>query len=114
MTTQSLEMHSGNTRYIQVTVKKSDGTAYDLTGKTINFAVRLTKEGATLFSKSSPSSGITIINAAGGIFKIQIDPADTTSLADDNYYHETKITSGSEVVTVLDGRLKIKKSLFTA
>ena len=57
---------------------------------------------------------LTALNAAGGTFRVTIDPADTYSLAEEVYYHETEVTNGAEVVTIMDGRLKIKKSLFSA
>jgi hypothetical protein len=112
MTTANLEMHSGNTKYIRITVKNTDLTAYDLTGKTVDFTIKLKKDDvAPLFTKSI-GSGVVLTNAAGGILTVTISPDDTSALDEESYYHETKVTNGAEVVTILDGRLKIKKSLF--
>ena len=102
------------TNDLDLTVVQSNGTTpLDLTGKTLAFTVKLTKVSAALFTKTI-GDGIAVVNAAGGVFRVTIDPADTSGLAEEVYYHETEVTNGAEVVTIMDGRLKIKKSLFSA
>lgn len=76
----SLEMTQNKTGVFFLSVFQSDGvTPQDLTGSTLWFHARYQ---SFAINKSSPSSGITIQNEAGGAdcATLQIEPADTSAL----------------------------------
>ena len=51
-------------------------------------------------------SGITITNAAGGLFEIAIDAGDLTEVGD--FAHQCQVTIGGVVSTVMEGTVRIK------
>ncbi len=86
----------------------SGGTALDLTGATIRFAVRdayppssIIADGDALISKST-ASGITITNEAGGIFTLTLLKADTNTLACGDYQYGIEYENASGGPFVID------------
>lgn len=107
---------AGDTRTVQATVEQSAGAPFNLTGAAIKWQVFAmsggTFTGSPIISKSV-GSGITITNAAGGIFQISLASADTTGLAG-TYYHEAEVTMpGGIVHTALTGTITIKAGAIT-
>lgn len=112
---QNFEMHKGDTRTVTVTVTDDDDQAVNLTGATVKWAVANTPTSATLISKQTGGSGISITNATGGVFVITLVPADTSSLSARTYYHEAQVTDAAGVVsTVLIGKLKLIEDLIAS
>lgn len=112
MNADDFVVYTGNTKYLRVTLTDPDGSAHNLTGESINFVAKATKAGDALITKNLVS-GIEVVNAAGGVLKVSLLPADTTNLTEGSYYYEIKVTSAlNEPVTVLDGLMVVKKSLF--
>lgn len=109
----SFDMLTGNDKILQITLRDEDGSPHDLNGHTIGFVVRLTRAGANLISKSI-GSGITVTDEAGGVFRITLSDTDTDAFNDGVYYYEVKVTTDTLVeVSVLDGKIRMRKSLFT-
>ncbi len=82
-----------------LSIYESDGvTPQPLSGTTIIFNAAYAAANFKL-TKTSPSSGITIVNSAGGLncALLQIEPGDTTSLS-----------LGLEAVAVMDCELKLQ------
>lgn len=108
---------SGDDRTLSITVKDEDGAAFDLTGvsaiKWQAFAYDDTViSGSNSISKTL-GGGITVTSAAGGIFEITLDPADTSSL-DGKFHHECQVTdSAGNVITVFTGTFFITKDYVT-
>jgi hypothetical protein len=78
----ALSMTQNKTGVFFLSVYQSDGvTPQSLVGSTLWFHAAFPGQGFTL-TKSSPSSGITITNTAGGLncATLQIEPADTAAL----------------------------------
>ncbi len=64
------------TALFNITVVEDDGSALDLAGLTLYFRA----SGVVDIEKYSPSNGITITNAAGGLAQLTIEPADTATV----------------------------------
>lgn len=107
-------MYRGENKTFEVTATE-DGAALDLSGAAIYFEVRrfyptsetVTSEGALI--EKDTTDGITITNAAGGIFEIEIEAADTNELTPGNYYYGIEfIPSGlAEARVIKQGRFRI-------
>lgn len=90
-----------------LTVTKSDGTPQDLTALTLWFHASV---GGILIDKSSPSNGISITNAAGGLATLTIEPDDTSAVPSAGIYSgdcELTLQSGSEAYELVSGTLTI-------
>jgi hypothetical protein len=99
---QNFEMVAGDTKNVVVTVA---GT--DLTGATIKWALKKSVSSTVANVSKTTSDGISISDAAGGVFTIALAPADTVNLKND-YYHEAEVTDQQgNVSTVMTGRISI-------
>lgn len=78
----------------------------DLTGASITWKANLT----TPVSKTT-ASGITITDAAGGLFTIAIDADDLTEVGD--FTHQCQVTIGGIVSTIFTGTVRIKTDIIT-
>jgi hypothetical protein len=104
-------MFTGNDKYIEVTLRNPNSTPYNITGCTFTWVLKLTKAAAALITKTSPT-GVSIINAAGGILRVNIADTDTDPLTEAAHWHELKmVTVGLEEITILDGKIFMKKSI---
>jgi len=85
--TNAIVMYRGDDRTVQLTVKKTDGTAFDLTGSTVTMYVkrRITdKDSEAVITKTG-----TLTDATNGVVEFYLTPSDTedlTELADNHPY----------------------------
>ena len=90
---------------LSYTVVDQDEAAVNLTGATIKWSIRKSILDSVELTKTT-SNGITITNAAGGLFDVYIDDQDTLDLSESNpdgvqYYMEAVITdTGGSVYTI--------------
>jgi hypothetical protein len=87
MASQTIVLYRGNDRTVQITVKKSDATAYDLTGCTIKMYVK--KKPTDLDAEAIITKTGTLTDAANGVAEFYLVPADTndaTELKDNTPY----------------------------
>jgi len=111
MTAYNFTMFTGNDKFLQVTLKDVNEVAINITGWSIEFALRLQKDDVTLISKTV-GSGISIDDGLNGIFTVSIDDTDTDALAEGSYWYEIKTTNLSGVeTTVLNGKAKMYQSI---
>lgn len=87
-------MTIGDTVSVDFAVTDSAGVALDLTGATVKWQLAARPGSAALVTKQT-SSGITVTNAAGGLFTVAIASSDTTSLSRGRYYHEAQVTDAA-------------------
>ena len=94
-TLYNLSKIAGDSESITVTVVDETGAAVDLTGATIEYAIKTDVRALTnLLLLTSATTSITILADTA---TITLSPANTVSLAG-NYYHECEIT-------LVDGRV---------
>ena len=109
------ELFQGDTKRINFTLTKADGTALDLTGATIRWEASKLKAGG-LFSSTpvivkTDQDGIEVVDALNGFLTVTLPPEDTLPISGD-FYHELETTDVSgDVATVFSGQFKIKKAL---
>lgn len=108
---QNFRMYQGEDKLLEISVLDEDGNAKDITGATITWILATSPDAAAAeVTKSTGGSGVSITNAAGGVFQVTLDGSDTTSL-EGNYWHEAEVedTSGHDN-TVTTGYITIKAS----
>ena len=110
----NLDMFSGETPTFTflVTVEgTANGTPVDITGATINYALRTRNASGTLLFTKTVGSGITIANqlTEKGIYRVAYLASDTAALAGP-YYYEARVTLSGVILTVVYGALEISHS----
>jgi hypothetical protein len=96
-TNQNFSMYQGETKNLVVNVTKEDGTALDLTGSTVTWALRQRMSSmSNLITKSTPNQ----ITISSNTLTVHLIPSDTTSLKG-SFYHECKMTDTSGNVSEL-------------
>ncbi len=84
---------------IQVSVIDENGAVVDITGYTLQADIRVAREDAIqIVTKQTGGSGIVITDAAGGVYQITLDSADTKKLrATQIHFWDTwRIDAGSK------------------
>lgn len=82
------------------------GTAVDLTGRTIEFIVS-TSAGVAELTLSTATSGVAVLSAAGGQFRVSITPTQSTTLGVGSRFYRLRVTTGSDVRTLATGRFAV-------
>lgn len=101
---QNIEFHSGDTKYLDVSILDDDDVAVDVTGAGVTYVIA----GSEIVVTKTEADGITI---ATSVVTVALDPADTEALAGE-YFQEMQIVDGAgDVTTVLVGRVGIAKDL---
>lgn len=101
---------AGDSLTIQITVTDSSGNALDLSGASIEWVLTETHDRTRLIEKTTENGGISITDAANGVFEIYVQPQDTADLTGD-FDHEAEVTdAGGNVVTVTSGIISIEPS----
>lgn len=98
----TIKLYRGDNYSYQITALDEDSAAINLTGASITFSVK-TDVGAGSYSFQCTTAGgdVVLVTPASGIFRVDIAPADTQSLAPGDYVWDAQITlSGGEVYTV--------------
>jgi hypothetical protein len=107
---QNIDDHTaGDTLRIVVSVEDPSGTAVDITGSSIAWALAEAPGESPTVSKSTGDSSISITDATNGEFTVYVDSADTEGLSG-VYYHEAELTDSSgNVHTVTTGYITISE-----
>jgi hypothetical protein len=111
----NLDMVRGNTFSFDILIEEND-VPVNLTGGSLKMMAKwspLDADASAVFTKSSPSTGITVLSAVGGTANITIAPTDTNIAAipyhDVNLYYDIRFTDGSgNVFTVMRGNLLVQ------
>jgi len=96
---QTIKQIQGDTKTFTITVRDSDGSAYDLTDYTTRFTVKSDKntvDGSATISKTG-----TITNATGGVFQVSLSNTDT-NIDEGTYYYDFQIDNGSSIVKTVE------------
>ena len=113
---QNFSLHAGDdVDPITVAVKDTADNVINLTGAAIVWGVATRPvndfDGMPRKITKTVGAGITITDAAGGIFKIDIDSADTLALFG-SYWHQARINLAGAKSTVLTGTLTVERTIF--
>ena len=112
-TSQNISVFQGNSLTITVTCVDAAGAAKSLIGAAITWALGAKAKSAPTITKAI-GSGVTVTDAAGGVFEVALDPADTSALSAKSYYHEAKVTDGGgRVATIMTGTATIKEAMLS-
>ena len=109
MNRRNVEMFSGDSVLLNVTIRLKSGNLADLTGAALSYKVAQTPKSEVVVSKSV-GEGISVSGL--GEIQIQLDPADTSDLPGDDYYHELRsVSPAGAVTTLMFGTLTINEDL---
>ena len=112
----TLTMTRGDTRFLEIAAKQADGvTAFDITNATLWFTAKVNVGDADpgQFQKhTGTGGGITKTNAAGGIARVHIEPANTEGLtADTTLVWDVQMRTTEGYVYTLDwGSLTVERA----
>lgn len=85
---------------------EESGVAVNLTGRVIEFIIE-TGAGVDQLVLSTATSGVTVTDAAAGQFRVAITPTQSTTLAAGSRFYKLRVTTGSDVRTLMIGRLTV-------
>lgn len=110
--TQDLQLVQGDSLTLNLTMLDEDNDPKDLTGMT--FLFRIGTRNNENVVEYSLLDHISVVSAAAGTFKVDIQSSDTDGLVPgQTYTYQVQATdSGSKVKTVIKGFLKVENSLF--
>lgn len=112
MELQNVEIYRGDNRTFQVTVKDGDGVAVDITGAAIKFSVKEEISDTDYEIQKTVGSGITITDAANGIYEVYLLPADTQNMGVGIYEYDSELTTaGGNVYTVVRGEFTVQAEI---
>lgn len=106
---QNVRLTAGDSKTLAVQVTDDQGDPVDINGAAIRYAVVDGRGGSTVVGpKSDGGAGITVTDAAGGVFEVYLDPSDTQDLLGE-YWHEAEYEDGDgDVTTVFTGSFVVR------
>lgn len=102
---QNYSLYSGDSKTLEITLYKDStkNNVEDLTGAIIKYVIKKSKRDVSNLVYKDTTSGISVDIPTSGIFKVALNPSDTTNLSG-KYYHEAEITDANgNVSTLLTG-----------
>jgi hypothetical protein len=107
-TNQDFTMSAGDTCQIKVTITRSNGLPFDLTGYGVTWVSRpeWNSDAPNLITKHS-GAGVLVTDAANGKLTIDLEPADTADIPAGRYFHGAVISSSAAVYSVLVGDVRL-------
>lgn len=102
---------AGDTIVIEDSVDASDGTAKDISGMDISFALADYPGDTPIVTKTDADGGTEITDGTGGTLQVTLDPSDTESLGSpegQDFHYEIELTDDVEgVSTVTEGTITL-------
>jgi hypothetical protein len=112
LTGQDIEdMVAGDNCDIEIEVNNPDGTDVNLTGATIDWYLKESADSLTAIIHKTTPTDIVITDPTHGLCVVHLDPADTTAILPNKYFHGAKITNGGDIYTVTTGYMTILPKL---
>ena len=103
-------MVQGDTVALDFSIVDDDDDPVNLTGATVRWQLSRRERLEPIVQKIS-GSGITVTDAVGGLFTVDLAPSDTEDLYG-TYYHEAEVTDASgNISTVRTGEIVINRGL---
>ena len=113
---QNFEIHAGDDLTLQVSVTDDAGQPVNLTGAQVAWQAsrgRADRFSSTAVLAKASGTGITVTDAAGGVFEVDLAAADTAGLRG-AFYHEAKVTDAAgDKSTVFTGTMTVLPSLIS-
>lgn len=110
----SFKTFAGDTKVVQITVLDADGDPVDITSATIKWQAARSLGKSPVITKATGGSGVSITDAANGVFEVTLSGSDTEDLKGD-YYFEAEVTaSDGTISTVIAGTMKVTPVLIAA
>lgn len=110
---QDFKMWQGEDKYLNFCVKDTKGDPVDLSGSNVIWKMRRQVYNSTEPEiRKDTNNGITIIDPAGGVFRVRLRPNDTKTIPKGYYLHEAEVTDISgNVVVVTVGTVELMPSI---
>lgn len=102
-----LNLRTGDTETVSVTLQDSAGAAINITGRTYTAQVRATADSSTVLATFSCS----ITNASAGTFACTLSAATTSALTPGGGVWDLAETNGSTVTRLIGGSVIIEKGV---
>lgn len=107
---QDFDLWSGDDATLTIAVTDENDAIVNLTGATaLAWILKRSEHASAILVTKGLGTGVTVTNALGGIFTVDLDAADTDILTKGDYYHEAQIIDvGGKKSTLLIGIVAIK------
>ena len=104
----NLKHKFGSDKTITFELKDKNGDPYPITGTLYFWIVKQKGDAAALVTKSSPSSGVTITYAAGGLGSVAVARADVAALTGKNFWSLWEENGSAKRIPLGDGEYNIE------
>ncbi len=95
------EVIQGDTIILTITARnKYTDAVINLTGASISVSFAKKLGGTASLTKATGGNGVTVTNAAGGVFQVTLSASDTAALLG-SYFYEVQITDASSNISSL-------------
>mgnify|MGYP000047100294 CR=1 FL=1 len=101
----------GSTATMNLTIKDGAGVAVDITGRTFTLLVAKTFGGTAVLTLTSPSGGITIVDAAAGQIQIKVSDENTAAQTWNRGVFDLDMDNSGEVETIVSGVVFVEKQI---
>jgi hypothetical protein len=83
------------------------GVPVDLTGATFRLQVRAKRDPTSplVFGCSTVDPSLTVVDAAGGKFRIHVQPYDTSTILPGTYWYDLLVITNATTTRLLEGQL---------
>lgn len=109
------EMFQGDTRRLNFSLKRVDGTTLDITGATVRWmASKLKAPGvfsSTPILTKTIGNGVEVTDSFTGLVVVTLEPQDTTQISGTLYMELEVVDYDGDVATVFSGTFLVKKAL---
>lgn len=109
-----LRMYRGDATVFPLAALNADGSAMDISAGALTFTAKKSRSPASSpVMQYTEGDGITVTDAAGGLFEVKTTPADTSSLYAPQYlfWDVEFVTSGGDPITLITGDLLVQWSV---
>lgn len=94
---------AGDSVPLEIAVKDGSGVAVDITGASIEWSLYKNRGDAPVLTKSTSQPGEITIEppSSAGVFSVELESDDTSSLSTGVYYHRATVTTESGIKTTV-------------
>lgn len=105
------KVFSGDSIILKYNAVDEYGAVLNLTGGAIKWQLARNASDTPLLTKTI-GAGVTVTNAAGGLFEVKLSFSETRTLGPGNFYHEVEHTTASgDKYTIFNGAMVLARKL---